>query len=432
MNTRNIKFTIGGPESSAGTAAARTKVIPIREKPGFREQAEKIEDPAIVGTNMVTGEYLGARDLNGSIPLSPRPVGGFGMLLNSLLGQEAAPVQIGAVARIRYNGDQESAKISTDIDVGTVKYDLISEIGDFGDEAGDAAFGTTGTIDLTNASFDTVTELVAVIAAYTNYDAELITGSGATNTDEIVAIVAEQGKGRWVYLFFKDAESGVYLHRWPVNLTNTQRPVYSIQGDGIHDNYLGTGVMVDAMTISGALKAMVEAEATAMGFAWTGSQDASTTSLESVDPFLYYDGSFSVNGAKQPFVRNISLEIGNNGDTDGYGMGSASRQYHAKGEFSVTASLQLRYSAAIYAMYAKVFNNAQAGLDVYFRTPGTIVEDIHGLLVLEAPYCNVSDYEASDNNGVLDASISLRVIAPPGAYGSPFRVSMITSDSAAY
>ena len=428
MNTKNIRFTIGGPESSPGSAAARTKVLPIRDLPSFREQAEKIVDPAITGLNMVPGEYLGALDLNGGVPLSPRPVGGFGMILNSLLGQELAPVQIGAVARIRYNGVQASAKIVAN--ASTKK--LISDIGDFGDEAGDAAFGTGGEIDLEAVSTDTVTKLVTVVGGYANYDAELVTGLGSVDAGNIVAITAEQGKGRWVYLYFTSADSGLYLHRFPTILTDAARPTYSVQGDGVHDNFLGTGVGVGQLTVSGALKAMVEAEATMQGFTWVPGATASDVALEPVDPFLFYNGSFSINGITQPFVRNVSFDISNNLDAEGYGMGSASRQYHDKGEFSVTSQVQLRYTADAYALYSNVSTNAQAGLDVYFKTPSVMAASIHGLLVIEAPYCNVSSYEPTDNNGVLDASIDLRAVAPPGAYGSPFRISMITADAGAY
>jgi hypothetical protein len=428
MNTKNIKFTIGGPESSAGTVAARTKVLPIRDLPSFRDQAEKVVDPAITGLNMVAGEYLGALDLSGGLPLSPRPAGGFGMILNSLLGQEVAPVQIGAVARIRYNGAQPSAKIVAN--ASTKK--LISAIGNFGDETSDATFGTGGEIDLENASTDTVAKLVTVVNAYNNYNAEVVTGLGAVSAGSIVAITAEQGKGRWVYLYFTSADSGLYLHRFPTILTDSARPTYSVQGDGVHDNFVGVGVGVSQLTVSGALKAMVEAEATLQGFTWTPGAVASVVALEPVAPFLYYSGSFSINGVTQPFVRNVSFDISNNLDAEGYGMGSASRQYHDKGQFEVTSQVQLRYTADAYALYGQVQSNAQAGLDVYFKTPSAMTAGIHGLMVIEAPYCNVSSYEPTDNNGVLDASIDLRAIAPPGAYGSPFRISLITADAGAY
>jgi len=161
MNTNNMLFTIGGPESTAGTAVARTAVIPIRDKPTFRDQAEKVVDPAIVGNNMAVGEYLAARNLSGDFPLTPRPCAGFGKILNSVLGQETTPVQVGALIRIRYSGSEDSAKISASATGDT----LTSDVGDVGSEAGDANIGTSGDIDLTDTGSDTVTDLVAVIDA---------------------------------------------------------------------------------------------------------------------------------------------------------------------------------------------------------------------------------------------------------------------------
>lgn len=428
MNTNNMLYTIGGPETEAGTAVARTAAIPIRDRPTFRDQAEKIVDPAIVGNNMAVGEYLAAQNLQGDFQLSPRPCAGFGMMLNSLMGQESTPDQVGALIRIRYSGSETSAKISASATGDT----LTSEVGAVGAEAGDANFGTSGVLSMADAATDIVSEVVAVVDAYTDYECELVSGDGTTDAGLILNITEWQAKGRWAYVFFGSSTSGLYRHQWSVVLSNTERPVYSVQGDGIHDNFLGTGVVVDQLSLSGALKAFLEADATALGFTWTAGQTASTVELESVDPFRFYDGSFSVNGVTQAFIRNLSLNATNNHNADGYGMGSVSRQYQQKGMFDVTGSMTIRYSANTYALYAKVFDNTLCGMDVYFKTPSVIAESLHGILLVEAPYISISDYEATDNNGVLDADMNYRVLNPSAGYGSPFRITMITDDSGTY
>jgi len=433
MNTKNIKFTIGGPESPIGSEETREYVIPIRDKPDFWEQVEKITDPAITGVNMAIGEYLAAKDLNGGFPLTPRPCGGFGQIINSCLGQELTPTQIGAVMRFRYGGSEASCKVTAVTSADT----LTSEVGALGSESGDTNFGTAGVIDLTDGATDTVTELVAVIAALDDYEAELVTGDGDTDAADIVDITSWQGAGRWVYVFFSSSTSGCYLHQWPVVLTDTARPGYSVQGDGLHENFIGLGVVFDQLSISGALKAMVEADATALGFTWTAGESADTTALETVDPFLFYNGSFSANGVTHAFIRNFSLDIMNNHNSEGYGQStdsdtSLSRQYHDKGEFSVTMQTQLRYSSDAYALYALITANTQAGVDMYFKTPSVLSGSVSGLMIIEAPYCNVSDYDPVDNSGALDAQVSLKVVNPPGGYGSPFRISMITTDSGTY
>lgn len=431
INTRNMLYTIGGPELTPGTAVARTAVIPIRDKPSLREQAEKTEDPAITGENMPVGEYMVARDLSGGIPISPRPCAGFGMLLNSLLGQEGSPSQIGAVMRIRYSGSDASCKISADTTGDT----LTSETGDLGSESGDANFGTTGDIDLTAIDTDTVAELVSTITAYDDYEAELVTGLGSVDAGEIIDITAEQGAKRWVYVYFSGTATSLYLHQWSVLLTNAARDTYSIQADGIHDNYLAAGVVADSMSLSGALKSMVEAELQCLGMTYTGGETVSSVELESVDPFIFYDGSFSMAGATEPYIRNISMDINNNHGSEGYGMGSASRQYTDKGVFNATIDLQTRHDTDIYSLRADIFDNDQSGLDIYFKTAsylGTAADEINGLLIVEVPFCNISDYDITDNGGVLDATLNLRAMNPPSQYGSPFRITMITDDASAY
>lgn len=431
INTRNMLYTIGGPETTAGTAVARTAVIPIRDKPSFREQAEKTEDPAITGENMPVGEYMIARDLSGGIPISPRPCAAMGMLINSLLGQESAPSQIGAVIRIRYSGSDASCKISADTTGDT----LTSDTGALGSESGDENFGTTGDLDLTAVGSDTVAEVVSTVDAYDDYEAELVTGLGTLDAADIIDITSEQGKDRWVYVYFSSESTSLYLHQWPVVLTNTARDHYSIQADGVHDNFLAAGVVIDSMSMSGALKSMVEAEVQGLGMTYTGSETASSVTLEAVDPFIFYDGSFSIGGNTEPYIRNIGIEVNNNHGTEGYGMGSASRQYVDKGVFDVTVDLQTRHDTDIYTLRADIFDNDQSGLDIYFQTAsylGTASDEINGLLIIEIPFCNISDYDIVDNNGVLDASLNLRAMNPPSQYGSPFRISMITDDSSAY
>ena len=72
-SVNNIKFTIGGPESTPGTPETRTHVIPVRGVPGLDKAAERAEDPAITGENMAVGEYFMSDAVGGPIPLAMRP-----------------------------------------------------------------------------------------------------------------------------------------------------------------------------------------------------------------------------------------------------------------------------------------------------------------------------------------------------------------------
>lgn len=426
--TRNVKVTIGGPEVTPGTAVTREFVVPIRGVPTLRTAAEKAEDPVITGVNMTRGQFTMAKNLSGSLPITPRCNGGMGQLFNSLLGQEGTPTQIAACIRIRYTGSEASAKISADTSGDT----LTAEVGDLGSESGDTNFGTSGDIDLTAASTDTVGELVTVIDGYTDYECEKVFGADATDAADIIDITEAQGKSRWVYVFFSSAASGYYLHSFPVVLSNTERPTYSVQADGMHDNYLYDGVMVSQMQLSAALKGMVEGSVDLLGFDETGSQSASALTLEDVDPLIFSQGSLSISEGDFTYVRNVELTMMNNADPDGYGMGSLSRQYHRKSMFGATGRISLRYDATAYSYRAGMFNDAVVGLSFYFKSNTDFATNIPQIVIVDIPYAQLTVHQEQENNGVLDISMEFVATNPDGEYSDPVTVHMITDDSGAY
>lgn len=207
---KNVKFTIGGPESTPGVAVARTHVIPIRGKGGLDKSAERGEDPAVTGANMAVGEYFLSDDVGGAIPLAIRATPGIGKILKSLLGKESTPVQIGAAIRIQYKGSEKSCKIVANTSTDTLK----AYVGDKGSEVLDTDFGTAGTIDLTAAASDTVGEVVEVInnvsdiyallnEAKTDYEANRVNTTshhGAADTTNVITAADADTKAKAITL----------------------------------------------------------------------------------------------------------------------------------------------------------------------------------------------------------------------------------------
>lgn len=426
-SVKNIKVTIGGPESTPGSPETREFVVPIRAVPGLDKTIVKTLDPVIIGSNMDAGEYTVADSVAGPIPLAPRGVGGFGQLLKSLLGTEATPQQIGAAIRIRYKGAEASCKIVADTTGDTLK----SYIGDKGAEILDTNFGTSGTIDLTDPTTDTVGELVTVINGYSDYECEKLIGADSVDAADI-ADGTLQAKNMWAYYMFTSATSGAYAHIFTADLSDTERPAYSIQKDGFQDNFLYAGCVTDALSLAAALKGMVEGEATILGFTETVGQGGSGLSLENAKPFIFHTGSFALAAKDYTFLRNINLSLGNNHNPEGYGLTSTSRQYHQKGKFEVTGDFQLRLDSDSYAERAKVFANTLAGLSFLFKGK-TIAGSVPELMLVELPYCQYSAFEFPENSGILDAKINFKVFKPGGTiYNEPVKIWLITEDSAAY
>lgn len=425
---KRLKYTIGGPEVTPGLAVARQFVLPIRALPGLDKAVQREADPAIIGTNMLAGEYPTADSIEGGIPLTPRPCGGFGQILKSLMGTEAAPVQIAACIRMRYIGADASSKIVADGAGDTLK----SYKGALGAEVADAAFGAAGSMDLTSMPYDTVGEIVAAIDGYADYACKKIFGDDATVSANIVS-ATRQAKSKWVYLWFTGVTGGVYLHQFTPDISDTERPVYTTQADGLQSNFLRPGCVVNQLTLQAALKTTLQGEAQIMGMTETDGEGASALVLEDVDPLIFHKGDLSMGAVEYTYTRKMDLTLGNNhvGDA-GYGFGSASRQAHQKGEFTGTGSLQVRLDASSYAERAKLSTGLTVALSYYFYG-SDYVTGIPQLMLVELPYCTISAGSFTENNGVIDITLEIKVLNPKGTlYDAPVTISILTKDSGAY
>lgn len=431
-SVNGIKLTIGGAEGSPGTPVAREHVIPVRGPPELDRTVERQLDPAIVGSNMDAGEYTTVEDVKGGIPLSFRPCGGVGQLLKSLLGDEETPVQVGACIRIRYTGASASCKLVPSASGNTLR----SYVGAAGSESLDAGFGTGGTMDLAGAPTDTVAEVVSVIEGYADYECELVSGSGSVSASEVLDFTSpgnhRQGKNTWAYVWFGSATSGVYKHEFPVDLSTAERPTYSIQKDGYQDNFLYDGCVVDRLSLSGALKGMVEADCDILGMKETGGQTASVLTLPDIDPLLFWNGSTSVGSVDYAYVRSMSLELRNNHNPDGYGQGLVTRQYQQKAKFEATGELTVRLDADSYAERAKVFSNATVAVSLWLKGKA-IGSSIAELCIIELPKCTVSSFSYEESNGVFDAKLAVKALAPKGTvWSDPVTVTILTTDAGVY
>ena len=428
-STKNIKWTIGGAESTAGTAVARTVVLPVRANPTLTRKATRVVDPAIVGVNMDTGEYPVQDSVEGPIPLSPRACPGFGKLIKGALGTESAPVQAGACIRMRYTGAQASCKVAADGSGNT----LNSKIGALGSEANDAAFGTSGTIDLTGASYDTLTELVAYIDGLADYECTLVAGLGSVSSGEIQTLTYSQGKNKWIYLWFAGAATGAYWRRFTPDLTDTERPTYSIQGEGYQDTgLLYAGCVVDTLKVSAALAGMAEADVDIVGFTEATGLGASGLSLEDRDPFIFYKGSLTIGAKEFTFTSNLSMQVGNSSNKECYGQGSLSRQYRQKGMFTLSGDLQVRLDADSYAHRADIFGSTPAALSFYFKGKD-IAASVPEMMVVHVPFALLGAFEFVDRNGVFDAKMTWKGVNPKGTkWDEALQIDFVSQDSGAF
>ncbi len=420
----DILLTIGGAETTAGSAVDREYALPLRAIPTLRKMVERDIDPAIIGLGMDAGEYAVADNIGGGLPLTLRACGAFGQILYSLLGTESTPTTAAACMRIRYTGSEDSAKLTVSGD------DLTSSVGSLASEEADTDFDTDGLYDLTSVSG--VVSAVAAIASFTSYDCEKVFGPDTTTAAN--AVNSEfQGKHVWAYIHMTGT-TAAYRHTFTANFTaGTERPTNTIQSDGLQNRYLHLGCVVESLSMSAALKGMVEGDVEILGLTETADPTASSIVLEDIGPMIFHDGSFTIDDAEYTSIRSMSLLIKNNHNPEGYGQGSISRLYHQRGKLEVTGTVQLRLDATSVLERAKVVTGALAGISFYFQSPEDISTDVPYQMIVELPYSTISDTEFVENAGQVDITVNFKALRPKGTrYNDPITVHLITDDSGAY
>lgn len=428
-NTNGVKIT-AGLESTPGVAVARTHVLPIAGTGSLDRKIETAEDPVIVGSGMLAGEYPIRANVGGSIPLTPRACGGMGLVLKAALGAEAAPVQVAAMIRIKYTGADASCKIVAESVGKTVK----AYTGAKGAESLDTDFGTAGTLTLGELTTDTVGEVVAAIDGLADYECKKIFGDDAAPIASVMTRATIQAKGKDAVIILTSADSGAYAHVFTPDLDiYAERPCLSIQQDGFGDNYLEDGCAVKGLSFSAALKDFVKGDLELLGMKETAGQTASELVLEDARVLSFADGLTVIDGTDYSYLRDASVKLANNHRDDGYGQGSIDRAYHEKGRFQVDGDFTIRLDATALDLRAKVHTGVLGSLLLAYKGKAIGASGAMELLLLEVPFAALSTADRAENSSAFDMKLSYKGTNPAGTnYDPPFTAILVTTDAAAY
>ncbi len=428
-STNAVKVT-SGIEATAGTSVARTAVLPIADVGTLDRTVERLADPVIIGTNMLAGEYKVQGNVAGSLPITPRACAGMGHLLKSTFGtEEAAPSQVIGIIRIKYSGASASCKLVCDASAKTIT----AKVGAVGAEADDSNFGTAGVLTIGGTSFDTITEIVDGIEAFTDYECDIVFGTGTAAVTGLRADAAIQANGK-AALIVLTGTSGAYAHRFTPDLDiDNERPTLSVQMDGYGDNYLYDGVVVNELSLSGALKDFVKGDVALLGFGETGSQTESSVTLEQVTPLRFADGLTVIDGTEYTYVRDFTLKIANSHREDGYAQGDYDRAYHQRGMVVCEGELTLRLDATTQALRAKVDAGTLGSLTLAFKGGALGTTGAYEAMIIELPYVTYSSVTRAANSGVFDLKVAFKALSPAGTqYDEPIICWLVTDDSAVY
>jgi len=433
-STNAVKIT-AGKESTVGSAASRTVVLPISDPGTLDRKIESEADPIIIGKNMLAGEYAVKGSVGGGIPITPRACAGMGLLLKAALGSELAspPLAIGAI-RIKYTGTAASCKIA----LNDAAHTISAYAGALGAETLDTTFGTNGVITLTAPANDTIAELVALIHAYANYDCSVVFGTDTATVLSVITTTTIQAKGKDAFVVLTGATTGCYAHRFTPDesFTNgepTARPTLTVQLDGFGDNYIQAGHVVDQLSLSGALKGFLKGDVTLLGMTETSGATASSVAMEDSAPLNFADALTVIDGADYSYLRDVSVKMQNGHREDGYAQGSLDRAYHQRGTFACDGDLTIRLDSTAQAIRAKVATGVRGSLLLCFKGKALGSVGAYEAMVIEVPYARFSTAERSPNSGQFDMKVSWKALSPLGTqYDPPLTVWLFTDDSAVY
>jgi len=420
------KATIGGMEQTVGTAVPRTCRVTLTEFSYLQTKPTKTAKDIITGRNTTAGYDVDAIESNAELATNLAANKAIAILLHSLTGVRMTPVQVGCGILVSYDGEAASCKLTATASA------LSAAVGDLGDETADAAFGDDGSIALTGL---TAQDVLDAINESPGYEAVLLYGVGTTPAASALAFTGSQAKGRKTFVHFTSTISGIYLHVYRPNFTNTENPTFSIQMDGVGDNQLGSGAVVDTATFSGDLKARMKASWSLALTKILGGQEASTVPLTEADKdgMKFSEGQTYIGGKRYGYTKNSSITVANNHSSDeGYCQGSLERHHHVRGEFSVTGSVTLvatdaEETPSSESERIKVVSNAISSLFLVY-TGRNLAEGIKAMVAIDLPTIQYTEESKSSGDQQLDQSLSFTAIDAEG-YDDFLRISLLSSDA---
>jgi len=289
----------------------------------------------------------------------------------------------------------------------------------------DATYGVPG------VTASNVGAVVTLIATNPGRDAIVVTSGDATFLIAYTS-TAKQGKDMWAYILFVGNTSTGYAHVFTSDLSDTERPIYSVQKDGFHDNFLYSACVANNLSLSAALKGFTDGSVELLGFEETIGLAVSALPLEDVDPMRFQGGGFAFGETDYDFLRNIAINIANNHMADGYGIASMYRVYQQKGTFALEGDFNIRLDATTYAERAKTFDGTVTGMSFHFKGKN-IETNIPEIMLVELPYCVLSVFDFPENAGVIDAHMGYKALKSKGIlYNDPVQMILVTQDSILY
>lgn len=327
------------------------------------------EDPALIGEVHTTDEIPVGKNVSGGIEILAHPEE-LGVLTSWALGGESAvanPAQ--GYLFIWYTGSELYADIVVSSNV------LTASVGDdAGTKTADTNFNTTGSIDLTTASFDTLAEVATAIDGYTGWNASY-QGLSTADTSQIADLAAyklvEGGlKVRGAVLECTVTSTVAKKHFVYPAAATSNLPSYSYMEDktlGAGTAIAYTGMKVNSFGITIDAKSLVKLSLDLKGRAEETGKTYPTLTIPTNTAYKVSNVAIYLDETELTVAKNFSIT--NNGNLDDSPIiGSLYSDESIRQMNTLEISGSINLNTTTWAERSKYTNGTKCEILIYFET----------------------------------------------------------------
>lgn len=359
----------------------------------------------------------------------------------TLGGQDAVNNPHTGIIIVAYNGSEDGARLTLSSN------SLTAEIYN-GSWVADTNFNTTGTIDVSNSSFDTLGELATAINGYTGWSAKLL-GSSSGDSTSIADFSATNLKYDQVKegaLLLKDVVTSTVAKNHKIYPSiSSLLPSYTIQVNrnlGTNKSFAFTGSKISSLTLNNTAKDVLAYSVTID--AQKELQDQTDVSL-SVDPSILPVSACNATivivddaGAIYTFdeMKDLSLTINNNITTDDFVIGNCYKKEQVQQGFNVEISGNANNTDSQFSLRDKFINNNNLEMYIYWTSSNEAdkTNSVNYQMLCKIQNLYLSDFSspASSVEKLVIAYAGKATISKSNVYSNMIEFDVVDNDIATY
>jgi len=427
-------------ESTWGSFATATRYLRVTTE-SMKRTVEHAEDPALVSEIYTTSMVKIGDGISGSIE-SVMHGDDIGMMIHGALGNQSSlahPVK--AWLLVGYSGSLTYLRLTKSSDV------ISAEKSTNGSSwTADTNFSSTGSITVTAAAYDTLTELQTYIAARTGYDCILFgdsTDSSTIGDFAATSLKSNSIKVGGLLMKVQPTSTVAKMHTILPASATTALPSFSLTMNrvlGTNESLAATGVKIQSITLQNAAKDFCKYSIALDGKAEEADKADTDLTVPIVEGYLAANMKIVIQGSTGALteldeVKDYSITINTNID-DNRVIGS----YYKKEQERQNATIEVTFTAnnttTQYALRSEYTADTPVSMFLYWKSNdyADTTNLVPYSMLIRIPDAKITDYNSPlSTPDRLTISGAARLVKPENTtYGEHIYVYIIDANTSSY